>query len=227
MAEFLTTNAISSNIENIIKNAKTELYLLMPYLQLSGEFYDVIKEASDRGVSIIIIYANEDLYTEEKDKLSELINLEVYNFENINAKCCCSENSFLFTSMDLHQFTVNYNSEMGIIFDKNKDNDLYKNAYNEIKKIISSSRNMNLHRKPVELLYQPSVKLNKVFHGFCIRCAMPISYNIGSPYCRNCTSRTDLKSDKPLVENFCHVCGSEIKVTAGSPLCERCKMDVM
>ena len=107
VAEFLTTNGISFYIENIIKEAKAELYLFMPYLQLSREFYEALKDASDRGVSIIIVYANEDLHTEEKMKLGELENLEIYHSENLNAKCCCSEENVLITSMDMHQLDLN------------------------------------------------------------------------------------------------------------------------
>lgn len=225
MAEFLTTNAISFYIENIIKDAKSELYLLMPYLQLSREFYETLKASSDRAVSIIIVYANEDLYTEEKIKLGELENLEIYNLENLNVKCCCNEENVLITSMDLHQMSVIDNVDMGVLFNKISDIDLYKKTYYEIKTIITSSKNMNLHKKPIEELAQPSVKLKKIYHGFCIKCAMPISYNINNPYCKICAPETNSEYDNVNDSKYCHICGSLSSTKGGSPICEVCKIE--
>ena len=222
MAEFLTTNAISFYIEKVIKESQSELYLLMPYLQLSREFYDAVKGSSERGVSIIIVYANEDLYTEEKLKLGELENLEIYCMENLNAKCCCSEDNVLITSMDIHQLSAIDSAEMGIIFNKNSDNNLYKQTYNEIKTIITSSKNMNLHRKTADQIAVSSVKSKKIYHGFCINCAMPISYNPGNPYCRSCSPKGDNKPVKFDQGKFCHICGLQASLKIDSPLCDRC-----
>ena len=222
MAEFLTTNGISFYIENIIKEAKDELYLFFPYLQLSREFYEALKDTSERGVPIIIVYANEDLHTEEKMILGELVNLEIYQSELLNARCCCSEENVLVTSMDIHQLSSNDNLEMGVLFNKSGDNDLYKKVYAEIKSIITSSKNMNLHKRPVEELAQPQIKVKKIYHGFCIKCAMPISYNPVNPYCRRCVPESDAAKIKDEGE-YCHLCGMPASTTGNAPVCGVCK----
>ncbi len=225
MAEFLTTNAITFYIENIIKEAREELFILFPYLQISREFYDVLKESSDRNISIIIVYANEDLRTEEKLKLSEIDNLEIYQSENLNTKCCCSEANILLSSMDLHQLVLTDSLEMGVIFSKNSDNDLYKKAYSEIKSIIGSSKNMNLHKKAVEELIQP-VAVKKIYHGFCIKCAMPVSYNIAKPYCRSCAPKSGAGEVADEKGEYCHLCGTHFSSELNSPLCITCKTEI-
>lgn len=221
MAEFLTTNGISFYIDKIIKSAGVELYLLMPYLQLSLEFYEALKELSDRGVNAIIVYTNEDLHTEEKLALGELSNLEIYHSQNLNTRCCCSEESALITSMDMHQFTGNENIDMGVLFSKSEDSDMYRKITSEVKSIVNSSRNMNLHKRPIEELDQLQVKVKKVYHGFCIKCAMPISYNIKNPYCRSCMPKDDIPDGK---NNgiYCHVCGTESPTSVSSPVCTVC-----
>ena len=52
MADFLTTNGTSSEIENIIIDAKKELTLVSPYLKLSKTFYERLRDADQRGVKI-------------------------------------------------------------------------------------------------------------------------------------------------------------------------------
>lgn len=226
MAEFLTTNAIAYYTENIIKEAREELYILFPYLQLSSEFYEALKESSDKLVPIIIVYANEDLHTEEKLKLSEIKNLEIYKSENLNAKCCCSETNLLLSSMDHHQLILTDSLEMGILISKSSDNDQYKKAYNEIKSLISSSKNMNLHKRAVEELVQPAVNVKKIYHGFCIKCAMPMSYNPAKPYCRSCTPKEDTVVENDEKDEYCHLCGTIHSPKLNSPLCETCQTEI-
>jgi len=226
LAEFLTTNAIAYYTEKIIKDAVKELYILFPYLQLSGEFYQAMKESSERDVQIILIYTNEDLQTEEKLKLSEISNLEIYKSENLNAKCCCSETEVLFSSMDPHQLSVSDSLEMGVLFNKSNDSDQFKKVYNEIKSLVSSSRNMNLHKRAVEELVQPPVTSKKIYHGFCMSCAMPISYNPEKPYCRSCAPKPD-SPDAGLNNGlYCHLCGTIPEKEFNPPLCETCREEI-
>jgi hypothetical protein len=226
LPEFLTTNSLIYYTENIIKEAQEELYLLFPYLQLSREFYETLKESSDRGIHIIIVYANEDLHTEEKLKLSEIENLEIYQNESLNAKCCCSDSNILIGSMDLHQLTLSDSLEMGIFANKLDDADLYKKIYNEIKSIISSSKNMNLHKRAVEELIQPAVEVKKIYHGVCIQCAMPISYNLEKPYCRSCAPKNAAVENEICTANYCHLCGTIQENNRDSILCETCQAEV-
>ena len=61
MAKFLTTNGISLKIEDIIKGAKKKLILVSPYLQISKTFYERLKDATNKGVVIKIIYGKDNL----------------------------------------------------------------------------------------------------------------------------------------------------------------------
>jgi len=225
LAEFLTTNAITYYIEKIIKEASEELYILFPYLQISHEFYEALKESSDKNVPIILVYANEDLHTEQKLKLSEIENLEIYHSENLNSKCCCSESNFLLCSMDPHQLVLHDSLDMGVLFNKNSDNDLYKKAYNDIKSITGSSKNMNLHKRVIEELIQPAAA-KKIYHGFCIKCAMPVSYNITKPYCRSCAPKSGAEGVDDEKGEYCHLCGTHFSSELNSPICLACQAEI-
>ncbi len=222
MAEFLTGNAILFYIENIIKNSKDELLILFPYLQYSDEFYKALKNSLARATAISLVYSNEDLETEEKLKLGEIENMEIFHTPNLSAKCCCNEENLLITSMDIHNYLPSENMDMGVLFNKTKDPDLYKKAYGEIKSIINSSKNMNLHKRPAEELIKSQIKVKKIYHGFCIKCAMPISYSISNPYCRMCAQKNSGAAGSVKKENYCHICGNSSPTTRSSPICEVC-----
>ncbi len=219
MPEFLTTSGISFYVEKIIREAKDELNLLMPYLQLDRPFYEALKVSSENCNSLVIVYASEDLYPEEKNMLAEFNNLEIYNSVNLNARCCCNEENVMITSMDIFRSGDSESIEMGILINKTDDTDLYKKTYNQIKAIVNSSDNMNLHKRPVDEIDRPSVKIKRAYHGFCINCAMPISYNLNKTYCSNCASESNKSSKEG---EYCHMCGMKFHVNADSPLCDNC-----
>jgi phosphatidylserine/phosphatidylglycerophosphate/cardiolipin synthase-like enzyme len=115
MAEFLTTTGVSHHIENIIKTAKKNLYLISPYLKLTKNFYERLKDASDRGVVIEIYYGKNELDFTEKQKLNQLRNVQLFFSANLHAKCFYNEETMVITSMNMYEFSEKNNREMGDI----------------------------------------------------------------------------------------------------------------
>src|SRR5690606_27510368 len=105
MAEFLTTSGISHQIEDIIIDADSKLILVSPFLQLSKNLLQRLKEASGNKVNIKIIYGKDELKQSEKDSLSEINNLEIYFLENLHAKCYLNEKKMVITSMNMYEFS--------------------------------------------------------------------------------------------------------------------------
>lgn len=83
MAEFLTTAGVSHHIENIILDAKTKLVLVSPYLQLSKTLYERLKDCSEHGVPITIVYGKDELNPSQHSSLSELKTVSLYYFDNL------------------------------------------------------------------------------------------------------------------------------------------------
>ena len=72
MAKFLTTNGISYYIEEIIREAKSEIVLLSPYLKISTNLFDRLKDADRKSIKITLIYGKDELsYDQEKMLLLE------------------------------------------------------------------------------------------------------------------------------------------------------------
>ncbi|MBX3163969.1 MAG: phospholipase D family protein [Bacteroidetes bacterium] len=221
MAEFLTTNGTSHHIENIIIEAKTKLTLISPYLQLSKTFYERLKDASNNGVRIKIIYGKDELKPNEKNSLAELRNIELFFFENLHAKCYFNETKMVITSMNMYEFSEKNNREMGVLIDSVTDKELFNKAINEANSIIKSSEQIGL-KKTNRTSFQDTAKHKKIIRGYCLRCQNRINYNPNRPLCESCYSIWAQYENPDYIENVCHRCGEFEQTSMNKPLCYNC-----
>jgi len=227
MADFLTTNGTSYRIETIIMEARNELILVSPYLQLSKTFYERLKDASKRKVKIKIIYGKDELKPNEKNSLAELENVELYYFENLHAKCYYNEADMVITSMNMYEFSEKNNREMGVHITKKNDFELFEKATNETKSIIQSSEIIPLAKTNRQLKNEDNKQTNnksdnKPKRGYCIRCETRIPYDIDKPYCWDCFSVWSQFENPEYEENVCHSCGEFAETSMLKPVCYSC-----
>lgn len=219
MAEFLTTNGISFHIENIIKTSKTSLYLFTPFLKLTKNFFERLKDASERGVVIQIFYGKNELNADEKQKLSQLKNIQLYFSENLHAKCYFNESTMVITSMNMYEFSEKNNREMGILVYKDSDPKIFQDAVEEVKSIKASSSQDSFKTK--------TNSFNSIFSkieelGYCIRCHNKIDYNVYKPFCFTCYIQWSEWENELYPEYYCHACGKEFKTSFKYPYCNKC-----
>jgi len=213
MADFLTTSGISYNIENIILNAKQELFLVSPYLQISKTLYERLKDASANGVEITIVFGKDQLNKDERKSLESIKNIKLLFFKNLHAKCYFNEESMVITSMNMYEFSEKNNREMGILITQNLDKTIFEKAKAEVNSIISSAENSFTNTKN-------NSKQNK--NGHCIRCNEKIELNSQKPYCSSCYNSWAFFDNYNFEEKFCHCCGKKEYSTMSKPLCYNC-----
>jgi hypothetical protein len=225
MAEFLTTNGISLHLEQIIMEAKTNLFLFSPYLQISNPFLERLLDASKRKVSIKIIYRKNALKFAEQEKLELITMLRLYVSHNLHAKCYFNETKMIIGSLNLYEYSEKNNREMGVLINREIDKDLYTQAAVESLSIINSStfepsnysRDRKLDHKA------PNIKkFLQTTPGYCIRCTTRIDYNPARPLCDNCYKVWAQYNNYTFIENACHRCGEEDFITYGLPQCPQC-----
>ncbi|MDP3930111.1 MAG: phospholipase D-like domain-containing protein [Bacteroidota bacterium] len=225
MAEFLTTYGISYNIESIIMDARTHLTLVSPYLQISKTLMERLKDASNKRVSIKIVYGKDDLRTNERESLMSLHNLELFYFDNLHAKCYFNENKMVITSMNMYEFSEKNNREMGVLIDKFEDRKLYEKAVSETNSILQSAEEIKF-KKSMKSKYPlrttNNLKLTKELNAHCIRCKDKIEINPDMPYCEECFEIWDSYSNYEYKENYCHNCGSKANTSMQKPQCFTC-----
>jgi phosphatidylserine/phosphatidylglycerophosphate/cardiolipin synthase-like enzyme len=225
MAKFLTTKGTSHHLEDIIMGATKELFLVSPYLQISKTFLERLKDASQRGVNIKIVYGKDNLKKEQLNSLQTLKNMQLYFSENLHAKCYFNECEMVITSMNMYEFSEQHNREMGIFIERSNDKDLYVSAVketlsiidsaDEIKNNISTAKEANNHTKT-------KLKGHTKHKGYCIRCEEEIKYKTDRPYCTDCFSSWNEWQNFDYVENVCHNCGKEEDTTILKPECYNC-----
>ncbi len=230
MAEFLTTMGTSSRIEEIMMNAKQELFLVSPFLQISKTFYERLKDASESGVKIKIVFGKDELKPNERNSLAEIKNLELFFFENLHAKCYFNEGKMVITSMNMYEFSEKNNREMGVLIDSNNDKELYENAKRETLSIIKSSETVRLNKterfaKKEEYktyMANPKKDYNQGYRGYCIRCGNRVPLDPSRPYCNDCYSVWSQFGNMFYEEERCHMCGEFDHSSMQQPLCYSC-----
>lgn len=227
MAEFLTTNGTSYYIETIIIEAKSKLVLVSPYLQLSKNFHLRLKDASSKGVKIVIIYGKDELKPNERNSLAELDNIELYYFENLHAKCYFNETKMVITSMNMYEFSEKNNREMGVLIDSVVDKDLFNKAVTEALSILQASERDELKKK-VRNVSSTTVSVGTFegnsgnVRGYCLRCQSRIDYNPSKPYCNGCYASWSYFQNWDFPETVCHRCGEYGSTSIAKPQCSKC-----
>lgn len=216
MTEFLTTKGILFYIEHIIRNAKNRLILMSPYLQLSKTFFERLQDADGRNVKITLVCRKGALKPDERSQLQQLKNLKLYFHEDLHAKSYFNEECMVITSMNVYEFSEK-NREMGMLIRKEADNKVFSDAVREVESIVKSSTKDDLRRYKDD-----SYQLKTKQTGYCIRCRIPIPYDLHRPYCRECFLEW-LEWENPDYEEFyCHTCGRPKPTTMLKPRCSSC-----
>lgn len=225
MADFLTTKGTSYHIENIIIEARSSLILVSPYLQLSKTFFERLKDASNKGIKIKIIYGKDELKPNERNSLAELKNIELYFFQNLHAKCYFNEGKMVITSMNMFEFSEVNNREMGILIDRQLDKTVFDKAVEEVRSIIQSSEQVALNKVerkfPVNADKELKIKKNGNI-AYCIRCAKRVPFDPSKPLCLSCYSSWAEYENEEYEENNCHSCGEFADTSMNKPLCYKC-----
>ncbi len=173
VADFLDTPLISLYLNRIIKNAKSELVLISPYLQINPlvkgllegkdrEERDKLSVPSSGGVlagvrnlvepllrprvDIHVVFGKRNLKPKEREWFESLTSIKISFCKNLHAKCYLNEKWAIVTSMNLHQFSEQNNREMGILVSRQRDIELYKAIRKEAREIEAESE---VVRKPV------------------------------------------------------------------------------
>ena len=207
--------------------AKSKLILVSPYLQISKTFYERLKDASNRNVSIKIIYGKDELKPNQRNSLAELKNVELFYFKNLHAKCYFNETEMVITSMNMYEFSEKNNREMGVNIIKNSDKDLFDKAVAETYSIMQSSEQIFLRKTDRSSANRKQTdnkltKFKKTIRGYCIRCQARIDYNPDKPFCNDCFSVWVQFENPDYQENVCHRCGEYEITSKNKPQCYNC-----
>ncbi len=225
MAKVLTTKASAAVLEDIIKRADKELYLISYHFIISEQFLTLLKHASDRGVKIKIVYGNY-INNEANAKLIKMSNVQIFHYENLHAKIFANQDNCVVGSMNFSEASEIRNYELGVKFSKVNDVELYNEVLKSCLEVIEGAKSEQFLKplfKKINEREKNFQNLKNKPKGFCVRCSSNINYNSQKPLCLPCYDEWSEWENVNYKEVFCHHCGKEKEgLSFGKPKCNKC-----
>lgn len=230
MAKFINTRKAVAAIEDLIKNAEEKLVLVSPYLKLSKDFKELLTYRNSKEKISTVIFGKQELNPDEM-KFLEGLRFVILKFnQDLHAKCYLNDNQMIITSLNLYEFSMANNKEMGVLIDKEDPSDqaLFEDALAEIDYIVSTSKTFKFKTSSDETAHaeepvaKKSARKSAGGTGFCVRCGVEIPLNPMAPYCRKCFSSWKKYENPDYKEKHCHICGKDHAATIEKPTCYPC-----
>ena len=194
MAKFLRHRSITTEIEEIFWKAKEFIVVVSPYLKVPDDLQSRFKTTAAKLEEVIVIYGKEEeLHEKTRAFLNELPKTDVLYCKNLHAKCYLNEQSAVITSLNLYDFSINNNIEMGILISKAQDPEIYEDIENEVRHIVEQSQEP-AWRKQKSIVRRFFNRMKKPeAQAFCIRCKATIDKNTEKPFCKDCLEKSILR----------------------------------
>ena len=165
-----------------------------------------------------MIFGKQELNPDEMKFLQGLRFVILKYNEDLHAKCYVNDDKMVITSLNLYEFSMANNKEMGVLIDKNDpaDSQLFEDAFKEVDYINQTSQRFELNAPKPTFTKQTDNKSSKEKStsipttngkGFCIRTGVEIPFNVEKPLSYDAYKKWNEFGDPDYPEKFCHYSG--------------------
>ena len=119
--QFLTSNQLNHEIEQLFETAETQLILISPFISLHERYASVLKaKIQNDKLAITIVFGKNEKDPSRSMKRSDVEffkqfpNVEVKYEPRLHAKYYANEETAIITSMNLYRYSQDHNIEAGI-----------------------------------------------------------------------------------------------------------------
>ena len=236
-----------NQIFDLIRDAKSWLYLVSPYNKHPQQLKVLLTEAIHREVSITMLYRDDRDQREGVSYLEDL-GATVLPVEWLHSKVYLNEYTALASSMNLLDSSFNNSSEFCIRIDKASNGRLYDQLDEYVQKIQLRAERRNPTASPEKPAPSraaapkpsPGRTATKSAQpprsspqaaaasatGHCIRCSARIPLNPDRPFCPDHFKIWNRYKKADYEENYCHRCGEENDTSKANPLCRSCLQSI-
>ncbi|BDS11492.1 phospholipase D family protein [Aureispira anguillae] len=144
--EFVAEDSLNSAIIGIIKEARSFITLIAPYIKLHERIKDaLLLKLKVPALSLVVVFGKNEqdksksLSTSDKTFLNKFPKLSLYYKNRLHAKCYFNEKEVLLTSMNLYDYSQNNNIEFGVLIKKEINPSLYDEVITYFKDVIENS----------------------------------------------------------------------------------------
>lgn len=120
--QFLFDNQLIATLENLIKESRNKLFLVSPFIDLDKRIQDALNEKrSKHNFELKVLFGKNEnnIYKSIKkdslDFLKTFPNIEIRYNERLHAKFYLNDFDFITTSLNLYDYSLAKNIEVGII----------------------------------------------------------------------------------------------------------------
>lgn len=213
MAKFINTRKAVAQIEDLIRNAEEKLILISPFLKLAKDFKELLTYRDSKEKITHIVFGKQELNPDEMKFLQGLRSVYLKYNENLHAKCYLNDSKMIITSLNLYEFSMANNKEMGVLIEKNDPVDavLFEDAMKEVDYIFKTSEKFEFgnlkeakDNDKKKTKKDDSVDSKK---GYCIRTGVEIPFNVEKPFCYEAYKEWSKDEDEENPEMYCHFSG--------------------
>jgi hypothetical protein len=242
MSKFIKYTELRGEVMKLFTEAESEITIVSPYIKLQDEIKRALEpKMNDPEFEVHLIYGKNEhdiaksLSKEDLDFFKRFRNLRVYYNQDLHAKFYANESKSIITSLNLHEYSLKNNIEVGVMLerttfgifgDNSQDTDAFE-YFNDIfdmshcvfeQHVKETNYLFGLYKKTegVEVLEDntkemyktsPQTKVSTQKMGFCIRTGVKIPFNPKQPFSAEVFKSWNQYKNKDFKEKYCHFSG--------------------
>ena len=246
MSRFIKHTELAKEIKKLFEEAEDGITIVSPYIKLHPDIKKILhSKKNEEDFFIQIMYGknqndiSKSLSKEDLEFFKEFKNVCIHYQENLHAKYYANESKSIITSINLHEYSLNHNIEVGILLERNNfpfvgDNSMDEEVFEYFGDVFDASQivfEKQIKEKKVffglfsqsdgtEILEDNSKKMYSKFVspntvkssqkiGFCIRTGEKIPFNAKQPFSENVFKIWSQYKNKDYKEKYCHFSGEK------------------
>lgn len=258
MSRFLDHKSLSREIIRLFEEADKAITIVSPFIKLHPDIKKVLQgKKHDPDFRIEILYGKNEsnhsksLSDEDLAFFKEFQNVGIYYQENLHAKYYANEFKSVITSLNLHEYSINNNIEVGILLERKLlgfggDSSMDSEAFNYFDRIIEKSESIfikEVKKKKILLgLFEKNIGTKVIEDnrktiphkkaaeevivtkmGYCIRTGKEIPFNSKSPFSTEAYKSWAIYKNEDYPEKYCHFSGepSNGETTMAKPIMKK------
>lgn len=241
MARFLNHRSLSREIISLFEEAEEGISIVSPFIKLHPDIKRVLRnKMDDDDFFIQVMYGKNEsnltrsLSVADLEFFKEFQNVYIHYRENLHAKYYANENKSIISSINLHEYSIQNNIEVGILLERRflgigGDNSIDDEAFEYFERIFDNSKPVfikEVKKKKhffglfestdgheiednTKKLYRTSSNSKSISQkmGYCIRTGVKIPFNLKLPFTKDAYKSWNQYKNKDYKEKFCHFSG--------------------
>jgi hypothetical protein len=238
MPKFLDPDELNDELYQLFYEAEKWIIIVCPYIKLPKDLKQLLESKKHNSdFHLLLLFGKNEfdisksLNSIDFEFFKGFQNLTIRYHQALHAKYYANESKSIITSMNLHNYSIKNNIEVGVLFERsflnfgggNTEDDrafaFFQDVFDTSEEFydqteIKKSSFFGMFKKKIghvvnvdnsEIIYDLENRKN----GFCIRTGVKIEFNFKMPLSRGAFERWSHYADVNYPEQYCHFSGEK------------------